>query len=128
MLSALRQFLPYHPERRCHLDVRYLPAFLRQRRMSCGALGVLLWMVAHQIKGASDFCDINLPGPTPYAFHTRIPSLEISIFESRLTPSILYVPIGGLVTESQRVTRSDGTPLGFQCLVLHLGKYAYVIL
>ena len=60
--------------------------------------------------GVKDFCGISLPGPTPYAFHTRIPSLENSIFESRLTPSIFCIPIGGLVMESQRVTLNDGTP------------------
>ena len=60
--------------------------------------------------GASGICDISFPVPTPYALHTRIPSSENSIFESRLTPSILYESIEGLVMESQRVTLSEGTP------------------
>ena len=54
--------------------------------------------------------DISFPVPTPYALHTRIPSIVSSIFESLLTPSILQVTIGGLVIDSQRVTLSDATP------------------
>ena len=45
---------------------------------------------------ASGICDISFPVPTPYALHTWIPSSENSIFESRLTPSILYESIEGL--------------------------------
>ena len=60
--------------------------------------------------GASGICNISLPVPTQYTLHTRIPSSENSIFKSRLTASIFYESIEGLVMESERVTLSDGTP------------------
>ena len=53
--------------------------------------------------GISAFgADISFPGTTPYALHTRIPSMVSSIFEILLTPSILQVTIGGFVIDSQR--------------------------
>ena len=61
--------------------------------------------------GASGICDISFLVPTPYALQAQIPASENSIFESRLTPLILYESIERLVMESQRVTLSDGTPL-----------------
>ena len=82
--------------------------FLHPMRMSLGAPGVLPRTVTFD-NGASGICDISFPVPTPYALHTRIPSSENSIFDSRLTPSILYESIEGLMMESQRVTLSDGT-------------------
>lgn len=61
--------------------------------------------------GISAFgADISFPGTTPYALHTRIPSMVSSIFESLLTPSILQVTIGGFVIDSQRVTLTEATP------------------
>ena len=61
--------------------------------------------------GISAFgADISFPGTTPYALHTRIPSMVSSIFESLFTPSILQVTIGGFVIDSQRVTLTDATP------------------
>ena len=54
--------------------------------------------------------DISFPGPTPYAFHTRIPPIVSSTFESLLTPSIWQVTIGGLVIDLQRVTLRDAIP------------------
>ena len=113
MLSALLQFRCYRQRCGYHSDARHVLVFSYPMRMTLGAPGVLPRTVACLITdGASGICDISFPVPTPYALHTWIPSSENSIFESRLSPSILYESIEGLVMESQRVTLSDDTPPG----------------
>ena len=66
--------------------------------------------------------DIGLTGPRHMLFiHGRIPSLEKSIFESMLSPSIFQVATKGLAMDAHRVTLTDGSPAGSSYRVRSLG-------
>ena len=106
MLSALLQFRSYRQCCGYHSDARHVLVVSHPMRMSLRAPGVLPRTVACLITEPQ----VSVISAFRFPRHTRIPSSENSIFESRLTPSILYESIEGLVMESQKVTLSEGTP------------------